>query len=796
MIGRTLGHYRVVEKIGAGGMGEVYRARDERLERDVAVKVLPAGTLADEAARKRFRKEALALSKLNHPNIATIFDFDTQQGVDYLVMEHISGETLADKLKAGPLPESQVLRVGAQVAEGLEAGHREGIVHRDIKPGNLRLTPDGRVKILDFGLAKAMRPASEVTAATTTESLTQTQAIVGTLPYMAPEQLRGEPIDARSDIYAAGAVLYEMATGQRPFPQTQAAELTGAILHQAPRPPRELHRRCSPGFERIILKALAKDPELRYQSARELRVDLHWLLAAGPVPAPERRRAWVERFPAVGVKAAIGGAVLLLVLLTLFGAQVPARLRQLLRGGAGGSINSLAVLPLENLSRDPEQDYFADGMTEALLTELSKISALRVISRTSVMQFKGTKKTVPEIARELNVDAVIEGSVQREGDQVRITVQLIHGPTDRHVWADSYQRELRGILALQSEVAQAIAQEINIKVSADEAARLVHTRPVDPEAHEAYLKGRYYWNKSTEEGLKKAIGYFNQAIEEDPSYAPAYAGLAESYALFGDFEILPPKEAYPRAQAAATKALELDDALAEAHTALGLVRLEYDRDWAAAEREFQRAIELNPSYPTAHQFYSWYLGAVLRPEECIAEARRALELDPLSVFRNADLGITLYLVGQYDRAIEQSQKALELDPNLDYAHWTLGLAYVQKAMYEEGIAHLEKAVTFSGSSPRYVASLGYAYAVAGRRHEARKILDKLNELSKHRYVSPYFIAAVYTGLGDKENALEWLEKAYQDHSGWLAYIKMQPEFAPLRSDPRFQDLLRRMNFPE
>jgi len=788
MIGRTLGHYRVVEKIGAGGMGEVYRARDERLERDVAVKVLPAGTLADEAARKRFRKEALALSKLNHPNIATIFDFDTQQGVDYLVMEHISGETLADKLKAGPLPESQVLRVGAQVAEGLEAGHREGIVHRDIKPGNLRLTPDGRVKILDFGLAKAMRPASEVTAATTTESLTQTQAIVGTLPYMAPEQLRGEPIDARSDIYAAGAVLYEMATGQRPFPQTQAAELTGAILHQAPRPPRELHSRCSPGFERIILKALAKDPGERYQRAAEARAALE-AIATGAV-AP-----WVGLKYALGRRRALAitaGVVLLVVAAVAlnFG-----NLRERLFGIGPAKIDAIAVLPLANLSGDPEQDYLAEGMHEALITDLAKLSGLRrVIARTSVMRYRGTDKPLPQIARELGVDAVITGSVVREGDRVRITAQLINARTEEHVWAERYERDLRDVLTLQNEIVSSIARQIELKLTPADAARLARAHRVNPEAYEFYLRGRFHSDKRTPESLKKGLEYFQAAIDSDPAYALGYVGLADTYRLSGSYAVLPPDEAYPRAKTALVKALELDDTLAEAHNSLANAYYD-DFDWEAAEREFQRALELNRNYPTAHHQYAVYLGSLGRHEEAIKEIKRARELDPLSpVIRGAQLGI-LFHARKYDETIEEGEKALEAEPPFLYFH--KGAAYIEKRMFDKGVAEFEQQAVVS-PSPAVMARVGYAYARAGRRAEAVKIVSELEQLSKREYVSSYDIALVYAGLGDKTESLAWLERAYENKEGvmWLHFLRVSPCFDGLRDDPRFQDLLRRMNFPD
>ena len=789
MIGQTVSHYRILEKLGGGGMGVVYKAEDTKLGRLVALKFLPAEVAHDRESVARFQREARAASALNHPHICVIHDIGEHEGEPFIAMELLEGMTLSHRIGGRAMAAGQLAKLGGQVAEALQAAHAKGIVHRDIKPANIFVTPQDQAKVLDFGLAKQLQPVTEQTASA---NLTEKGLAAGTLPYMAPEQVLGKVVDARTDIYALGAVLYEMATGQGPFPETQTGQLVDAILHQVPVPPGRLQPRLAPELENIIAKCLEKDPENRYQSAKEVAVDLRRMSLRTSASAmdpgartPVRRRG-----------AIVAGSAALVVLLGALIATYFGGSRERMRNAASAApITSLAVLPLTNLSGDPEQEYFADGMTETLITDLAKIRALKVISRTSVMQYKGSRKRLPEIARELGVDGVIEGSVMRSGNRVRITAQLIRASSDEHLWAENYERDLKDVLSLQSDVAQAIAREIKVAVTPEETTRLVRSRPVNPEAHEAYLRGRYYWNKSTEEGFKKAVGYFNQAIEKDPAYAPAYGGLAESYGVFGDFEILPPKEAYPQAEAAAIKALELDDTLVEAHTALGLVRFEYNRDWTAAEREFKRAIELNPSDPTAHQLYSWYLGAVLRRDESIAEGRRALELDPLSVFRNADLGQSLYLLRRYDRAIEQSKKALELDPNLDFAHWPLGMAYVQKAMYEEGIMHLQKAVTFSGGSPRYVAGLGYAYAVAGRKGEARKVLEKLKDLSKQRYVSPYFIATVYVGLGDTENAMKWLEKSYQDRSGWLAYVKSQPEFARLDSDPRFQDLLRRMNFP-
>jgi serine/threonine-protein kinase len=786
MIGQTLSHYRIVEKIGAGGMGEVYKAHDERLDRDVAIKVLPSGTLVDDNARKRFRKEALALSKLNHPNIATVFDFDTQDGVDFIVMELVEGASLAEKVKTGPLPEKEISALGAQIADALEEAHEHGIVHRDLKPGNIAVTPKGRVKVLDFGLARMLRPASDEA---TTEALTQEQAVAGTLPYMSPEELRGERADHRSDLYSFGVVLYEMATGRRPFEEKLSTALTAAIVQKQPEPPTSHNRKVSPGLESIIIKALDKDPEHRYQSAREMRVDLERLSAPVQLVAPQQKRITVGRW----LWAAASIAAVIAVLLAL---NVGGLLERLIGDPTQTRIDSIAVLPLDNLSGDPEQEYFADGMTDALIGHLAKIGALKVISRTSVMPYKGARKPLPEIARELSVAGVVEGSVLREGDRVRITVQLIEAATDQHLWTESYEREMTSILALQSEVARAIARKIEVAVSPEEEVRLANARSVAPEVHEAYLKGRYHWNQRTEDGMKRALEYFQQAINDDPEYAPAYVGLADSFNMIALYSYAPPIEVYPKAKAAALKALEIDDTIAEAHTSLAWAQT-FEWDWLAAEGEFQRAIELNPSYAFGHQWYAGgYLAAAGRLDEAIAEFKRARELDPLSLIIGAAGGWVFYLDRQYDQAVEQFQKTLELDPNFWLTNWWLGPVYEQQGLFEEAIAAFRQAVANSGGSPITMASLGHAYAMAGRRDEAMKILGELNRLSKQRYVSSYRVAEIYVGLGDNDLALEWLQKAFEEHARFLVYLKVEPRLDPLRPDPRFQDLVRRMNFPE
>jgi serine/threonine protein kinase len=791
-VGQILGHYRIIEQIGAGGMGVVYRAHDEQLDRDVALKTLPPRTLTDEAARNRFRKEALALAKLDHPNIATVHEFGSQNGVDFLVTAYIPGITLDTKLDSGPLPQAEAISLGIQLAQGLAVAHERGVIHRDLKPGNLRLTPDGRLKILDFGLARLIEPAGDVTL---TASLTQTQGVTGTLPYMAPEQLRGQKGDVRTDIWAAGAVLYEMATGQRPFKEQVATALAADIIHKAPPDPRSLNANLSRELQAVIGKCLEKDPAKRYQSANELAFDLERSQTPGagvtnvpPTISIRRRRGVI-----------LAGLAALFVVALVFAFNVGGWRARSSGGVANEHIESLAVLPLQNLSRDPEQDYFTDGMTEELIADLSKIGALRVISRTSIMHYKVTTKTLPEIARELKVDAVVEGSVRRSGNQVRITAQLIYAPTDRHLWAETYERNLRDVLALQSEVASAIAGEIKIKVTPQEQTHLSNARAIDPDAYQAYLKGRYYWNQRTPDALKTGQRYFQRAIEIDPNYAVPYAGLGDSYFVLAIGGALPSTEAMPRAKAAALKALQIDDTLAEAHASLAVVYDNYEWKWVEAENEFKRAIELNPNYSTARQNYGIYLSQMGRHAEAIAELKRAIALDPLSPIISTLLGRVYFCARDYSQAIEQYRSTFAIVPNFAVASHFLAEVYEQKGMYEEAITASGKELTASGQNPeqvsRNVVALRNAYKASGGRGYWQKRLELAKEVSKQHPMS-LEIAHLYTRLGEKEKAFDWLERAYQEHNMWLAAIKVEPKWDSLRSDPRFQDLLRRIGLPQ
>ena len=747
MIGKTLSHYRIVERIGAGGMGIVHRAWDERLSRDVALKVLPAGALADPSARERFRNEALALSRLNHPHIATIYDLDHQNGIDFLVMEYIPGETLAEKLRRGPLAGTDAASLGCQVAEALEEAHEQGVVHRDLKSDNIVVTPKGWVKVLDFGLASLCGPVQQHAE---TMAVTDENVVAGTLPYMAPEQLLKGTADARTDLYSLGVILYELATGQRPFRERLATALINEVCTQPPEPPRRVEPGITPFFEGLILKLLEKDPARRYQTARELSKDLRRACSSGP---------------------------------TSFAASEGDRATM-------GRIQSIAVLPLENLSHDPEEEYFADGMTEALIAGLAKLGALRVISRTSVMGYKGTRAPLPEIARALNVDAVVEGAVLRSGNRVRITALLIEAATDRNLWAETYERDLGDILALQSELAQAIAGEIRVKITPQEEARLTRARAVDPGAYEAYLRGRYHWEKRSEEGLKRALEHFHQAIERDPAYATAYAGLADYYITLGNFSLVPSRDAFPKAKAAALKALQMDPTSAEALTSLGSVLGSYEWDRKGAEESFRKAIQLNPNYVTARHWHADHLISLGRFDEGIVEGKRAMELDPLSLILGADLGGYYFYARRYDDAVAQIRKTLELDPDYASAVRQLGGVLEQMGRYGEAIAVFEKSRELTGNATYSLTALAHAHALAGHRDEALRRLEELAEIAKRKYVSAYGLAAIHVALGDPDRAFEWLGQAADNHDRALIWLRVAPRFDALRGDPRFAALMR------
>jgi len=770
-LGRIVSNYRLEERLAAGGMGVLYRATDLRLGRSVAVKVLSRQLAPDETAKARFLREARTASALDHPNIGAIYHIEEQDGELFIVMALYQGETFKQRLQKGPLPVSEALELLRQVALGLDAAHRARIVHRDIKPANLLRTDEGVVKILDFGLAK-LTSESQATA------VTQTGETMGTVLYMSPEQLRGGAVDGRSDLWSFGVVAYELLAGVSPFQAGSGAAIAGRILSEEP-PALASVPGVPAWLAELVTQLLRKLPAQRVQSASEV------LARLDRPSSPIRSRTKLRR-------ASFALAVIALVaLLASFAGLNPGAWRDRLFAKSGGAdIRSLAVLPMGNLSGDSQQEYFADGITDALIDNLGKIGSLRVTSRTSAMQFKATRKTLPEIARDLSVDAVVEGAVLRSGNRVRITAQLIRVAPEKRLWAHTYDRDLKDVLALQDEIARAIAQEVKLKLSAQESANV---RPVNPEAQEDYLRGLYYWGRRPL-GLEKAIESFQQALDKDPNYAPAYAGLAYAYATMGSWEngILAPREAMPKAKAAALKALEIDDTVSDAHASLAYVRMHYDWQWPASEEEFKRSIELNPSNAIAHHWYSHYLTAMGRNEESLAETKRAQELDPLDPVISIHLAWLYYNSHQFDSVIEQCVKVLKLEPKSFWPHFNLGWAYEQKQMFSEAIAEFEKTREMAPSQTHAVAGLAHAYAAAGKRIEALQVLNELQAMSKRGYVSSFDVAIVYMGLGDHPKTLEWLDKAYAERSGWLVYLNQDPKFDGLRSDGRFQELLRRI----
>jgi serine/threonine protein kinase/Tfp pilus assembly protein PilF len=790
MLVQTLGHYRIVEKLGEGKWGVVYRAHDERLDRSVAVKVLSSGTLADESTRKSFRQEALTLAKFNHPNIEGIFDFDSQDGVDFLVMEYVDGGTIASRIRARSLSEKDTARLGAQIAEALDDAHERGIIHRDLKPNNIAVTSKGQLKVLDFGLAKLFDPSlGPIKAETLTQSVNG-ERIVGTLPYMAPEQVLGEHIDPRTDVYGLGAVLYEMATNERPFRDCSVPRLFDAILHQPPMSPRVLNPLLSADIERVILKCLEKDPAQRYQSMKEVGIDLRSIglravssvLPPTPIDLPaSNSRKWLIAGGLVLIVAALG---------TVFLGTYVGGMWTRLWGHAGTTqIRAIAVLPLANLSHDQDQEYFVDGMTDELIKDLAQIRALRVISRTSAMQYKGTKKTLPQIARELHVDAIVEGSVLRDGTNLRVTAQLIYASTDTPLWGESYHRDVSDALGVQDEVARAITSEIKVTLTPEEQGRFAKPQQTRFEAHDAYLKGRYHLRRGTEDEMRQARMYFDEAIKIDPNYAPAYAGLADYYWLTNE---LAPGMAMPKAKAYVEKALALDGALADAHATLASINFYGDWDWIAADKEFRRAIELGPGDSEFHRGFSGFLSEMGRHEQALEEVRIAQELDPLSNTINLAVGWVFYYARQYDHALEQCRRVLDLDPHFVSAHECLASTYLAKAAYDQGLTEYRDLASLSQNDPLRLAGLGCAYALAGQKPQARKVIVQLEAASKSQYVAPYFVALIHASLGEKDQAFSSLDKAFAERDSYLVRLKVEPILDSLRSDQRFEALLRQM----
>jgi eukaryotic-like serine/threonine-protein kinase len=774
--GARLGPYCIVSLLGRGGMGEVYRARDERLGRDVAIKVLPADLTADPDRRARLEREARAAAALSHPNIVAVYDIGIEADVPFVVCELLEGRTLRAILEEGRMPQARVADYARQIARGLAAAHEKGLVHRDIKPENLFVTRTGIVKILDFGLARtsAMTPVRE---ATTVGGGTLPGLLLGTVGYMAPEQVRGEAVDQRADVFSFGAVLYEMATGRRAFAGDTAVESLHAILRSDVAA--ASIEETTPGLAPIVARCLAKERDARFASAAEVVFALDHVAAPGRTGG--RRAASVAIVAAVAAAAVAGVGW---IAWTRDAAPATATDRPL---------HSIAVLPLANLSNDAAQEYFADGVTEALIGNLARIHGLRVISRTSVMMYKGdNRRNARQIARELQVDALLEGSVVRIGSRVKVDARLIDAAKDTPIWSESYERGEADVITLERDVTRAIAEGIRATLTPAEMARMKASATVNPAAHEAYLKGRYALNKFTEPDLRDAIDDFNLALKQDPEYAPAYAGIADAYtALRGIW--VDPREIMPRARASAERAIALDDSLAEAHVSNGAIKLFYDFDWNGAAREFETALALNPNLAEAHHQNALRLTALSRPKEGIAEILRAQDLDPLSAPIMADVAWIYYCARDYKSALAAGKRAEALDPKFWFGLAMLGLAYEKNGAVQDSINTLERARRLE-ASPLVLEMLGGAYATAGQTAKAQAVLADLHKMEARRYVCPYEVATVYAGLGDKQHALDWLKKSKAMRADCTPWMNVDAKFDSVRAEPAFKDLARLMGY--
>lgn len=826
--GEVIGHYKILKRIGAGGMGEVYLAEDTTLERKVALKVLLAEIAQDEDRVRRFIQEAKAASALNHPNILTVYEVGNFEDTRYIVTEFIKGETLRERTKSAPLALRETLDVAVQVAAALNAAHEAGIVHRDIKPENIMLRADGLVKVLDFGLAKLSEPPAVAGGFKNVDSEAQTRALVrtapgmimGTVSYMSPEQARGLATDARTDIFSFGVVLYEMLAGRLPFAGETMSDVMAAILRSEPAPLGDYVSEMPKELERIVGRTLRKNADERYQHVKDLLIDLRDLkqeleftaklerttappkATTNKTPNESAAIRNIQNAPTISSAEYLAGEIknhklpaLVALLLLIIGSAALYRFT----GGnisnqqtSNATIDSIAVLPFENVSHEQNIEYLSDGVTESLINSLSQLPHIKVIARSSVFRYKNQTPDLQQVARQLGVQAILTGRVLAQGDTLNVSVEMTNMQDNTQLWGQHYTQKAADIFGVQDEIARLVTDTLRVRLTGTQQEQVTKRYTENPEAYRLYLQGRYYMNDFSEGNLNRAIPLFDQAIALDPRYALAYAARGESFFYMGGLS-LPMSEAIPKAKQDIAAALSIDDKLVEARTIQAAIKFQFDWDFAGAEEDFRRAIALNPNYAEVHHQYAYYLGMMGRPMEGVAEMKLAQQLDPVNPSINVDLNLPYYIARQFDQSIAQSRKALEMFPNFYSAHWALGSALVEKGDYTAGIEELEKAKTMQ-PTPSVIGNLGYAYAKAGRKDEARKLLAALKELSKQRYVSSYWIAMIYVGLNEKDEAFAWLEKAFQERSWWLMWIKMDPMVDSLRSDPRFQDLLRRIGF--
>jgi serine/threonine protein kinase/Tfp pilus assembly protein PilF len=808
MIAESIAHYRIIKKLGAGGMGEVYLALDTKLDRKVAIKILAPDFIAEENLKKRLVREAQAAAKLDHPNICAIYDVNEADSLTFIVMQYIEGEMLAEKMVRKPLGVSNSLAIAEQAAEGLAEAHAHGVVHRDIKPQNIMITRRGQLKILDFGLAKQMLSSDSVDPeAATAQLLSKPGLVVGTMPYMSPEQVRGEPLDASSDIFSLGVTFYEMLAGKHPFQDKSAAVTMSRILLGEPIPTERFQAQVSPELQALLSKMLSKDKAERYQSAQDFLTDLRQLPAQVAADNTQSEAPGTKETSAIRLKETLAGRILsqarrhkwaaLATGLALILSAVAIS-----RWLARDQSDSLAILPFTYASSDPQlmanpdREYLSDGLTESIINNLSQLTNLKVIARSSVFRYKGKDRDVQAIGRELNVRAVLVGQIKQAGDELTIAVELMEVQGNRSIWGDTYQRKTADIQTVQKEIARNVSEKLGLKLTGADQTQLTKTYTQSGEAYEAYLKGRYHWNKRTDEGFKQATNFFQEAIVKDPTYALAYTGLADCYTLRSDYGFLEPKEGYALAKGAVTLALKYDESLAEAHTSLASIKAVTDWDWQGAENEYRRAIELNPKYATAHHWYGAQLFLQGRQAEALEEFKKAQQLDPLSLGINKDFAVAFLYAQDYDKALEQCRKTLEIEPQFGAMFTYIAQIYELQQKYPEAVAELEKAHASAPEDAEITYGLGQAYALMGRKDEARRISNELNQPGKQIMYLPKEAAYLYALLGEKEQAVAILQTAAENHYISVAELKMDPRLDELRKDPRVVEILQKIGLSQ
>ncbi len=802
MVGTTISHYRILEKLGEGGMGVVYKAQDTKLNRTVALKFLPSHLTVNETERARFLQEAQAASILSHPNICVIHAIGEHEGRQFIDMEFVDGRTLRDVSVTGGSASGgkldTILSYALQIGEALQEAHSKGIVHRDVKAENIMVDSKNRIKVMDFGLAKLKGSLK----------LTKTSSTIGTLAYMAPEQIQGEEVDARSDIFSYGALLFELFTGRLPFRGEHEAAMMYSILNEPPESLLKIRPDAPPEVERILHRALQKDPADRYQHIDDMVSELRLIqktrlsTASGRIVRPVQEEHDTDRLPPpaaespamsrAGIRSNrsllwLAGAIVVLI-------GIGAYYLFILKPRP--SITSMAVLPFANTGSDPNAEVLSDGFTENLINGLSRLPGIKMMSRSSVFRFKGKDIDPREVGKQLGVGAVLMGRMSQRGDALSVSVELVDTRDNSHIWGEQYDRKSSEILSLQSEIAKDMSKQLGIALTGAQERQLTKKPTENTEAYQYYVQGRFYWNKRTRDGFEKAAQYFQRAIQTDSSYAQAYAGLADVYSLMGGYFILPPREAAEKCRVTVRKALALDESMAEAHTTLAALYDNFEWDWANAEREYKRALELNPNYATAHQWYGEFLGALGRIEEGILEIRKAEELDPLAPILYVAESYALVPLHRYDEAIERSRRALEIDPAFPRGHSALGTAYFVSGRYDEAIAEISRAYASSDSSLEYLAQLGHVYARIGKTEEAMNILNRFLQLSKDQYVAPYFIGQLYTGLGKTDEAFTWFNRAVDEHANAMEYLRLDPTFDPIRNDPRFTVLMKKVGLEQ